>query len=198
MREAIASGRFGNPVQVVGVAGQHFPTYRPAYREIYYASRAAGGGAIQDALTHLINAAEWLVGPVTQLAADAAHLVLPGVDVEDTVHVLARHSKILASYSLNQHQAPNEFSLTVVCERGALRFDPYRAMYHWMTEPGTEWRDEPFPPIERDQLFILQAERFLDSVDGTPPICSLADGEQTLRVNLGVLASVESHAWVNI
>lgn len=198
MRQAIASGLFGNPVQVVGIAGQHFPTYRPAYREIYYANRAAGGGATQDALTHLINAAEWLVGPITKLVADAAHLVLPGVDVEDTVHVLARHSNVLASYSLNQHQAPNEFSLTVVCERGTLRFDPHRAMYRWMTEPGTDWHDEQFPPLERDQLFILQAERFLDAIEGAAPVCSLADGEQTLRVNLGVLASAESQCWVTI
>ena len=36
MREAIASGHFGQPVQVIATCGQHFPTYRPAYREIYY------------------------------------------------------------------------------------------------------------------------------------------------------------------
>ncbi len=52
MRDAIASGRFGKPLEVVVVAGQHFPTYRPAYRDIYYRDRATGGGAIQDALTH--------------------------------------------------------------------------------------------------------------------------------------------------
>jgi predicted dehydrogenase len=49
-----------------------------------------GGGAIQDALTHQINLGEWLVGPVTRLVCDAEHLALPGVQVEDTAHVLAR------------------------------------------------------------------------------------------------------------
>ena len=38
----------------------------------------------------------------------------------------------------------------------------------------------------------------LDAIDGAPPLCPLADGEQTLRVNLGVLASAESQAWVTI
>ena len=38
-----------------------------------YAARDTGGGAIQDALTHGINAAEWLVGTMTEVAADAAH-----------------------------------------------------------------------------------------------------------------------------
>ena len=108
MKEAIAAGRFGRPVQVIAVAGQHFPAYRPAYREIYYRDRATGGGAIQDALTHVFNAAEWLVGPINRLLADAAHQVLEGVTVEDTVHVLARHGSVMGCYSLNQHQAPDE------------------------------------------------------------------------------------------
>jgi len=47
MKEAIAAGRFGRPLQVIAVGGQHFPTYRPAYREIYYRDRATGGGAIR-------------------------------------------------------------------------------------------------------------------------------------------------------
>ncbi|HEY2253649.1 MAG TPA: Gfo/Idh/MocA family oxidoreductase, partial [Planctomycetaceae bacterium] len=69
MRQAIKSGRFGTPRQLTAVSGQHFPTYRPAYREIYYADRKKGGGAIQDALTHVINLGEWLVGPVDRLVA---------------------------------------------------------------------------------------------------------------------------------
>lgn len=198
MRQAIVEGRFGRPLEVVVVSGQHFPTFRPAYREIYYAHRATGGGAIQDALTHLINAAEWLVGPVTRLAADAAHLALPGVSVEDSVNVLARHGDVLASYTLNQHQAPNEFQLTVVCERATVRFEPHEHRYRWMTEPGGPWHDESFEPFERDHMFVVQAERFLDTLAGAPPVCSIAEGEQTLRVNLAVLAAAESQSWVAV
>jgi predicted dehydrogenase len=58
MRAAIASGSLGKPLQLVAVCGQNFPTYRPAYRASYYVNRATGGGAIQDALTHVINAGE--------------------------------------------------------------------------------------------------------------------------------------------
>jgi predicted dehydrogenase len=198
MRDEILSGRFGHPVQLVATAGQHFPTYRPAYREIYYASRARGGGAIQDALTHTLNAAEWLVGPVTKLAADAAHQVLEGVSVEDTVHVLTRHGEVMGSVSLNQHQAPNELTLTVVCERGTIRFEFHQHRYRWMTEPGGEWQDVPSGPVERDSLFVTQAERFLAAIHGERPQCSLEEGEQTLRVNLAVLQACESAVWVDI
>ncbi len=71
MHHAIQEGEVGQPVQVVVTSGQHFPLYRPAYRETYYTDRATGGGAVQDALTHFINAVEWLVGPTTRVVADA-------------------------------------------------------------------------------------------------------------------------------
>lgn len=199
MRQAIMSGKFGPPVEIVVVAGQHFPTYRPAYREIYYRDRATGGGAIQDALTHLMNAGDWLVGPVTRLVADAAHQVLPGVEVEDTVHILTRHGNVLGSYSLNQHQAPNETSITVICERGTARFDVHENRWRWMTSPDSPWQEALCKPLERDELFTRQANHFLDAAEGQrPPTCSLADGLRTLRVNLAALQSVETGTWQTI
>ncbi|MEX0818795.1 MAG: Gfo/Idh/MocA family oxidoreductase [Pirellulaceae bacterium] len=198
MKSAIDSGRFGRPVHVVGCSGQHFPTYRPAYREIYYRDRATGGGAIQDALTHLMNSAEWLVGPVERLAADCSHQVLEGVDVEDTVNVIARHAGVLASYSMNQHQAPNESSLTVVCQRGTVRFESHQQRWRWQTDPADRWHDEPCEPIERDDLFVAQANRFLDVVAGTAaPTCSLDEAICTLRTNQAILRACEIGAWVS-
>lgn len=196
MRQAIVDGRFGKPLELVATCGQHFPLYRPAYREIYYANRATGGGAIQDALTHIINAAEWLIGPVNRLVADAGHLALEGVTVEDTVHLLARHGATLASYALNQHQAQNESTITVNCERGTVRGEFHNNRWLWMHEPGGAWTEEAFGPQERDTPFIAQAHAFLDAVEGkAATLCPLAEGVQTLRVNLAALASVDQGTW---
>ena len=199
LRRALQSGRFGTPREIVYTGGQHFPTYRPAYREIYYRDRQQGGGAIQDALTHVVNYAEWVAGPVCRVTADAEHLVLPGVDVEDTVHVLARHGDVLASYSLNQHQAPNESALTVVCDMGTLRCEFHQNRWLAMTSPGSTWTEENFGAVERDSAFIAQAHSFLDCVKGAAkPLCSLAEGIQTLRVNLAILNSVANGRWETI
>jgi predicted dehydrogenase len=199
MRQAIRSGRFGKPVELVSVSGQHFPTYRPAYRSIYYTQRETGGGAIQDALTHLVNAGEWLVGPLQRLVVDAAHQLLEGVEVEDTVHLLARHGNVLASYALNQYQAPNETSITVVCEKGTVQFQPHAHRWRWMTEPGQTWNDEVSPPLERDAIFVAQANQFLDVVEGkAQPLCTLQEGLQTLKVNLAALASADAGTWQTI
>jgi predicted dehydrogenase len=199
LRQALVDGRFGKPVQLVAISGQHFPTYRPAYRTIYYTDRATGGGAIQDAITHLLNAGEWLLGPVERLVADAAHQVLEGVAVEDTVHVLTRHGQVLGSYSLNQYQAPNESVLTLVCTAGTARCEFHLNRWRWMARPGDDWYDEPFGTLERDTLFVSQARAFLDAVEGkAAPPCSLEEGLQTLRVNLAALASVDEGGWKRV
>ena len=199
MRTAVQSGEFGPPLQVSVQGGQHFPFYRPAYRDIYYRDRATGGGAVQDALTHLVNAVEWLVGPMTDVAADAAHLRLEGVDVEDTVHVLARHGDVLASYSLNQHQAPNESSITVVCRDGTARFEMHRHRWLSCVQPGEEWQERRACTLERDDLFVAQAAHMLDALDGpTRPACPLHEGRQTLRANRAILQAADEHRWVTL
>lgn len=200
MRSEVASGRFGRPLELVAVAGQDFAVLRPAYRGTYYTRRDSGGGAVQDALTHLFNAGEWLVGPIERVVADAAHLKIDGVDVEDTVHVLARHGGVLASYALNQHQAPNETTITVVCERGAARFEAHAGRWRSCERSGEPWVEQgPASPPDRDASFIRQANSFLDAIEGkSQPLCTLDEGAQTLRVNVATLESIEDGRWVTI
>lgn len=199
LRDALASGEYGKPVELVAVCGQHFPLYRPAYRQTYYTKHETGGGAVQDALTHIINAGEWLIGPVSRVVADCAHQVLEGIDVEDTVHVLARHGDVPASYSLNQHQAPNEATITVICNRGALRFEAHANRWRSIKTLGGEWQDHPLPPLERDTLFQRQANAFIDAIEAkAAPACTLEQGLQTLKVNRAILESARREMWINI
>ena len=199
MKQAIDSDRFGKPLELIMQGGQHFPTYRPAFRETYYRDRETGGGAIQDALTHSINTAQWLVGPVQRVAADCDRLVLDGVNVEDTVHVIARHGPVMASYTLNQHQAANETRLQVVCERGVVRLEADKQCWKSMVTPGSDWTLESQVSLERDDLFIRQANMFLDAVEkGTAVSCTLAEGVETLQANLAILAAADTGTWQEV
>ena len=57
------------------------------------------------------------------------------------------------------------------------------------------WPDEVVP-LERDDLYITQANVFLDAVEGcSSPLCSLQEGVQALKANLAMLASVKSGKW---
>jgi len=199
MKQAIDAGQFGDPVQLIACGGQFFPKYRPAYREIYYADHAQGGGAIQDALTHTLNAGQWLVGKIDRVAADAAHQVLDGVTVEDTVHVLARHGHVMGSYSLNQHQSPNENTITVVCRRGTVRYEAHHSRWRWLVEPEGTWEEEVFSELQRDDLFIAQANQFLDVVEGQATAhCSLNEGLATLSAILAIQRAAASNQWETV
>lgn len=196
MRDAIVGGRFGKVVQITATCGQSYPTFRPNYRELYYARRASGGGAIQDALTHVLNAGEWLAGPIDRLVADAARQVLDGVEVEDTAHLLTRQGGAMGAYALNQYQQPNETSVTVACERGTARWEPFANRWRWCDEPNGPWHDEPHEPLDRDGPFVRQARGFLATIAGEAlPLCTLDEGIQTLKVNLAALDSADHGGW---
>lgn len=198
-REAVMSGKFGTVVQVVVNCGQHFPFFRPAYKDIYYKDRKSGGGAIQDALTHMVNAVEWVVGPMTQVIGDAQHLVLEGVSVEDTVHLLARHGKTMVSYQLNQHQFCNEVSVQFNCTKGVVKYEAHNGRFMTWTSPSEPGVETKYPAMERDTAYINQANLFLDALEGKAPfVCSLEEGIQTLKANLAILACADVPAWKSV
>ncbi len=188
---------WGRPLEIVFQSGQDFPFYRPAYRDIYYNSRATGGGAIQDAITHALNSGEWFVGPIQRVGADAKHQRLEGVTVEDTVHVMTRqgiNGDVMGSYSLNQYQAANESNWSVVMEGGVVRIEVGRMRWMSQDDPSADWTVTDVPDIDRDTMYIAQANGFLDAVEGKcEPRCTLADGLQTLKVNLAVLDAVDNN-----
>lgn len=200
MKRMLDEGTFGSPRHIVISSGQNFPTWRPAYRETYYTKHESGGGAIQDALTHMLNVGEWLCGPITRLAADCAHQVLPGVTVEDTVNLIARQGDgVLASYSLNQFQAGNVLSFSVKCDKGMIEMEVATMRLRWMREPETPWQEMTLDKLERDTMFITQATRFLDVIEGkAEPLCTLDEGIQTLKVNLAALQAAKSAEWRGI
>ncbi len=73
--------------------------------------------------------------------------------------------------------------------------------HRWLTviEPGNEWTVESRFELQRDDLFIRQANAFLDVVAGeSAPACSLGEAAQTLRVNLAILKSVAGRTWIDV
>ncbi len=197
MRKTVRSRHLGKPLQIVLVRGANLAHRRPDYPNIYYADRARGGGAIQDILTHMFNAAEWLVGPITRLTADAAHMSVAHVDVEDTVHVLARHSNVMGCYTLNQHQAPGEFTISVNCEKGTARGEFHRHRWSSMEQPDGDWKEHAPEVADMEEVFTLQSNAFLDGLEGRDEApCSLSEARQTLRATLAALASADREgAW---
>lgn len=198
-REFLRAGTLGKPLQVIMAGGQHFPTFRPAYRDIYYNNHATGGGAIQDALTHLVNAVEWFIGPTTKISCVAGHQMLEGVTVEDTVSVAAQNGETIVSYSLNQFQAPNETTIQFHCENGSLKIEVHEQRWAVFPRGAEKWEIHPAPVSHRDDLFRAQATAFLDGIDGKAnPLCTVAEALQTLKFNIAALESARTDKVISI
>lgn len=192
-RAFLASGAIGPVRQVALVSGQPFHLLRPAYARTYYRDRRSGGGAIQDALTHSVNWIESVVGPADSVLCDCAHQVLPEVEVEDTVHIGARHGPVLVSYALNQFQAPNESTIQFNAEQGSVKIELHHQRWGLWRNGDSAWTWHEAPVADRDAHFIAQANAFLDQVEGRPSrLCTLEAAARTLRFNLAALASAEA------
>lgn len=192
VKEQLDDGRIGELKQVTYVGGQHFPTFRPAYREIYYARREMGGGAVQDAATHSFDLIQYLAGRFDSVFCDYGHQALEGVEVEDTVHLTARaaHNRVMVSLALNQFMAPNESMLQLNGDRGSLRLQLHEHRWGLFNHGDEAWQwSEPLVN-ERDDLFRRQAETLLAAANGKPAFrCSLEDARHTLCINLAALES---------
>lgn len=199
-RTFLQSNEWGPVLQASFRGGQHFPTFRPAYRDIYYRDRTQGGGCIQDSLTHSIDSMGWILGSPTQVFCDAAHQALEGVHVEDTVSLTARFGSCLVSLALNQFQAPNEAQWDFHLSKGSVRVDVRGHRWGKFPLGATSWDWTEFPHPGRDGQFLLQAHAFLDGCEGrpSPQSCTLVEGYQTLRFTVASLLSAEKHQPVSI
>jgi predicted dehydrogenase len=145
-----------------------------------------------------VNWVESVVGPTDSVLCDCAHLALPGVEVEDTVHVNTRNGRVLVSYSLNQFQTPIENFLQFNAERGSIRIELHKQRWGVWREGETDWTWHSATVPDRDSHFIAQANAFLDRIEGKPAnLCSLEAAVQTLRFNLAALASAKANQRVN-
>lgn len=193
-RDFILGGTFGRVLQATVTSGQDFPFFRPAYAQTYYRDHKTGGGAIQDAITHAVNWLESVLGETQSVLCDSAHLALPDVVVEDTVHVSLRHTGgALSNLTLNQFQAPNETTYQFNASGGSVKIELHKARWGTFARGAAEWTWHEQKPLDRDGPFERQANAFLDLLEGLPSrLCSLEAGIATLRFNLAALASSAS------
>lgn len=190
-REFILGGTFGPVLQATATSGQDFPFFRPAYAQTYFRHHQTGGGAIQDAITHAVNWMESVLGDTQSVLCDCAHLSLPNVEVEDTVHVSLRHaSGALSNLTLNQFQAPNESTYQFNASGGSVKIELHKARWGTFARGAADWTWHEQKPLDRDGPFEIQANAFLDMLAGQPSrLCTLEAGIATLRFNLAALAS---------
>ncbi|HOX39594.1 MAG TPA: Gfo/Idh/MocA family oxidoreductase [Candidatus Brocadiia bacterium] len=201
MKRQLEAGAIGKLLSAVVVSGQNFTFFRPDFRDIYYAKHETGGGAIQDGVTHLINLIEWFAGPVSRIGCVAERLWIPDVQVEDTACVIMRFhdAPTLASITMNQFQAPNDTRVELCGSEGNLRYDSAVGRAGILRRGDSQWKWESPAMGERDDGFVIQAQRFVNATLGkAQPTCSLAEAEHTLKACLAALESARTGSFIEV
>jgi UDP-N-acetyl-2-amino-2-deoxyglucuronate dehydrogenase len=188
----VRSGDLG-PITVLRVnSGQPFTTYRPDYRQIYYASREQGGGCMLDFASHFIDLVQWYLGPIKSIKGHLGHLVLEGVEVEDTCALSFEFDKgALGTLHINQYQPLNENCIEFCGEGAVLRIiEPGFTCRVWRRD-STDWEDVPVGPGDYFEALRRQAAAFIAAIDGGPAMrTSFAEAARTLRLCMEMLGEV--------
>ncbi|MCL6519513.1 MAG: Gfo/Idh/MocA family oxidoreductase [Armatimonadetes bacterium] len=189
-RELVKSGRLGKVLIARVNGGQPFTTYRPDYREIYYARRDQGGGCLLDCATHFLDLVQWYMGPIEEMCGYVEHLALEGVEVEDTVALSCKFKEndALGTVHINQFQPVNENILDFAGVEGFLRvIEPEFTckIFH------KNWEDLQVERADYADALRRQARAFLAAIDGGAPMrTSFAEAAHTLQLCLNLMAKL--------
>ena len=100
MKELVASGAIGRPLAYTHHSGQYLPDWHPweDYRRFYAAQRRTG--ACREIVPFELIWLEWIVGPVTEVAAMKGKVSDLDVDIDDVYQLVLRHGPRLIGHLL--------------------------------------------------------------------------------------------------
>lgn len=208
--DLLEQGVIGRVLSARAHWGEYLPSWHPweDYR-LGYSARADLGGGVILTLCHPLDYLGWLLGDVHSLWAFAGRLNNLELDVEDTAEIGLKFTHgALGSVHLDYNQQPATHRLEIIGTQGTLRwdnadgavlfFDPTPARTPDRAKAG--WQVFPAPPdFERNDLFLAEMRHFIQVVRGTvPPICTLHDGIQALRLALAARRSAQSGQLIQL
>ena len=191
IKDSVDAGELGPARVITCYVGQYWPAMRKDYPPVYAQKRETGGGVIQDHMVHLINYLEWVFGPVEEVSARQWRLVLEDIRTEDTGFLTMRfRSGPVAQLGACLFQRDTSGGLQIIADRGTMRMPVDAKALDIFREDTGEWAKGRALKGDRDEVFRVQAQHFIDCIRGKDtPRCTIEEGEQTLRT---ILAAFES------
>jgi predicted dehydrogenase len=183
-RELIDAGELGDLLHFRGTYRQ---SWGPSTENLWrFDAAQAGGGALGDLASHVVDMARYLVGDLESIAAQIATFV-PGRSVDDAVAAAVRFANgaigtIEATRFATGEQ--NRFTWEINGTRGSLAFDLERPgeLIHdgrrVFTDPDDWW--PPGHVLGWEHTFVFELHHFLTAVAGRRPVAphgaTFADG----------------------
>jgi predicted dehydrogenase len=199
-RELLEAGELGD---VHHFRGTYRQSWGPSTDAVWrFDAAQAGGGALGDLASHVVDMARYLVGDIASIAAEAATFV-PGREVDDAVAAAVR----FAGGAIGTIEATrfatgeaNRFTWEINGSRGSLAFDLERPgeLVHdgrrGFCDPPDWW--PPGHVLGWEHTFVFELRRFLDAVAGrgsvAPHGATFADGVAAAEACDAILRSAET------
>jgi predicted dehydrogenase len=192
----LEQGRIGRPLRALVEVGQYLPDWQPwrDYRTSYAARREMGGGVVLT-LIHEIDYAQWLLGPLTPLAALGGRSGALEVDAEDHVTgLLGSRAGAAVVLSLDYLQRPPCRRLKILGTEGVIHWDYFSHQAGLVVEGREEARLDAPAGWRADDMYLDLTRDFLRAVtEGGPPAVPLEDGLAALGVALALREQLEGH-----
>jgi predicted dehydrogenase len=217
----IREGRLGEIYHYRGLYLQSWGASPPDPMAWRFNAREAGSGAAGDLLSHSIDLATWLNGPLTRLCSQVRTFI-QGREVDDAVTVMAEfRNGSLGTFEATRFASGNQNrnSFEINGSRGSLEFDLERMNELQFTElggdpavegrrrilatgPGHPYVDRFWPPghiIGYEHTFIATLVDFLAALRKEERFHpDFSDALDTQRLLAAVHASSESQRWTDV
>ncbi len=179
--------------------GQHFPHFRPAYKDTYFTKHETGGGAILDVMSHQVSLAQMFTGNVASVCGMYSNSGLLGVEVEDTVDAMLVFAEgSTANIHMNLWQMPSEVAIVLVGTKGSLRYCGESESVGLCSEINGPWSQTRIR-AERDDNYIAEASNFLNVIEGKEKVrCSIEEAYHTHKVCQGIRQSCDQGKRIDI
>jgi predicted dehydrogenase len=180
--------RVGQIRRVEFTMAAHLEDWHPwePVEEFYAAER---GGIVNEAHWHDIML-HWFGWPDKVFASidHISDLNIPSADVLDS---LFWYDGFRVNMHYDLYKRPHERSMRITGEKGTLTWEPNSTTYE------AKDQEEVYPNnVERNEMFLREAEHFLEVVKGAKPVCTLEDGVNVMHILDASLASTKKQEIV--
>jgi predicted dehydrogenase len=183
MREELTSRKFGSLISADFFCGSWLPDWRPDqdYLRSVSSQRDLGGGALLE-LSHEIDLAQWLLGPLTPLSALMRNSSSLGIDAEDQAFLLTQNRNgCPVSIRLDFCTQPARRMVTLRFENGELQWNLLEGLVSKFiqNQPVSMYQLGATP----DERFYRQLELFWQCPEPhQSTLCSVREGFDVLEL----------------
>lgn len=194
IKKAVTEGKIGKVIS----AKAQFGTYMPAwhknedYKKSYAANSSMGGGVVLTSI-HEQNYLTEFFGEVNEVKAMATSGNVTGIDAEEGVEILMRHSSgVVSNVHLNFFQKPYYRNCQIIGSEGTIYWDFRLPEVKIMNDSGTEIITKGKDYIELlDESYRNQMKYFTEVVSGkVKSALTLERGINDMKTALKILNEI--------